>query len=67
MKLFTRRQIIKIWQGQKEEWLDLYCCPNCKHTLYDFPILGGNKLECRNWNCNFTTIIAKKDIEKADE
>ena len=33
-KLLTRREIIDIWQAQRDEFLDLLCCPFCRDILY---------------------------------
>ena len=32
-KLFTRRQVIKIWNKQSDEMLDTLTCPKCRDLL----------------------------------
>lgn len=31
--LLKRKEIIEIWQTQKEEFLNSYCCPNCRDIM----------------------------------
>jgi hypothetical protein len=56
--LLTRREVIKLWQKQKDKFLDTYCCPNCRDLLFDYrhpaspgKIVDGGFLYCHNARC----------------
>lgn len=56
-KLFTRKEVIEIWQDQKEEFLNSYCCPNCRDLLFDHPYQimfekSEKHLYCHNAECS---------------
>jgi hypothetical protein len=48
VKLLTRKEIITIWLEQKDEFLNLYCCPNCRDILTK---LEDDSLICTNAQC----------------
>ena len=48
MNLLTRRQVIEIWNKQKDEFLDSYVCPNCRDILTKHE---DGIYECENPNC----------------
>ncbi len=60
MKLFTRRQVIEIWEQQTNKSLDMYCCPNCRDLL----IKHKESYTCVNGDCALHGILYKEeDIE----
>ena len=34
--LLTRKEIIKLWEKQKKEILNSYCCPSCRSVLFKY-------------------------------
>lgn len=57
-KLLTRKEIIDIWSKQPKEYLESYCCPNCRDLLNDEYI-------CKN--CELQIIIIKQDLPVQDK
>ena len=47
----TRREIIEIWQGSRDEILNKLCCPNCRDLLFNFS--SKDEYYCGNPGCGY--------------
>lgn len=68
MKLLKRKEIIEIWKSQSKEFLNSYCCPNCRDLLYNKPAQIDTEdlyyLYCHNLCCsNFDVPILNNRIK----
>ena len=64
-KLLTRKEIIEIWNDQSEDFLNSYCCPNCRDILYNHPYqlmleVSEEHYFCHNRDCaNYNLAIER--------
>jgi hypothetical protein len=49
-RVLTRREVIEEW-NKSSEYLDSFCCPNCRDILFKDNDTG--ELECRNILCKY--------------
>lgn len=54
-RLLTRREIIDIWQKQSKEFLNTYCCKNCRDLLYETK--KENEWYCKNCDIYFISEV----------
>jgi len=47
MNVLRRREIIELWE-KNAQFLDRFCCPDCRELLLE---VGNGDLECRNSTC----------------
>ncbi len=62
--LLTRKEIIKLWEKQKKEILNSYCCPSCRSVLFkyniDYIYPSENYYYCHNIDCKNYNIPIEK-------
>lgn len=60
-QLLKRKEIIEIWQAQSEEFLNSYCCPDCRNIMDS----DEENYFCCNEMCENMTDYKKSDVEKS--
>ena len=58
--LLKRKEIIEIWKEQNEEFLNMYCCPDCRDIMGQ----DENSYFCANKMCLNDRDYKKSEVDK---